>query len=162
MAIFKVLGLLGGLALAGPVVADTLVTADPSGSTYVQYPLYINFGDPSVYLRLSNNATLTAVETGFSFITTGSGQYAYGFFDPLAFRLLQNNTYNIYIPTPGPNHGYTNGFDTLDGFTVASTTSFSYSFPSSAPEPGTWMFMMLGIGLSGLLLRRAPRAQYRC
>lgn len=155
---------IGALFSAGAADAVTYVPGDPSGPvfinpdpggiTYVEtaFKDYYLDQSPIVYLHLSAG-TLDYVFTASSDVI-GNDQYGvgYAFFDPIAFIPKQNNTYLLYVPTYG--QAFTGEGDSSDGFAVYTTTSFSYTFTSSAPEPSSWITMLLGFAVTGSLLRR--------
>jgi hypothetical protein len=91
----------------------------------------------------TNPLDVTSGNTYFS--TPGSAN------TPQVMSLAQ--TYLNYVSTAGSSAPVANG---LKALTINGNQDFLVQTVSAAPEPGTWLMMLLGFGLTGYSLRRRP------
>lgn len=91
----------------------------------------------------TNPLDVTSGNTYFS--TPGSSN------TPQVMSLAQ--TYLNYVSSAGSSAPQAGG---LQAMTISGKQDFLVQVVSTAPEPGTWLMLILGFGLTGFVLRRRP------
>lgn len=103
-------------------------------------------------LPISGLSSLAGSEWPIPWMTTfGSGEKGYS---GDSFRNINPNGESGSVWLIGASFSNPEGTKKLDGFKIESI-----SFTSAVPEPGTWMLMVIGIGMLGGALRHRRRQQ---
>jgi hypothetical protein len=118
----------------------------------------INFLDPTTIDEENNLSALISVIFDFS-ATELRIEFAHGM-SGLGFDENGNSTVIFVLPdTTGTQMGFSLGGNQFFQAppNIEATNAFSITSDNAIPEPGTWMTMLLGFGLTGFALRRARR-----
>jgi hypothetical protein len=143
-----------GVNDAGTIVGWTLDNLTGVTQGYVDVAgAFTFFSDPDA----ANASTTYFEDINDSGLVSGEFQDASGDLHPFLF----NTTTDAFadLTPPGPIDDYAFGINASGEVVITSNLGPNYLYnPAGVPEPQSWAFVMLGVGLAGAALRRRGRA----